>query len=95
MQTPDHNEMDRALRSLSEAHKTKPARRGRLSADDCSFIERLVDRIDNGSKGVFIVINADNSLDYMIANESRLGAIAILARMIQRTARHVEEDGND
>jgi len=90
METPA--DIDTLLHSILEQSRTKSPS-DRLSIDDRSFVSRMVEAVNGGSKGVFIVVNADNSLDYLIANDSRIGAIAILARMIQRTARHVEEEG--
>jgi len=80
--------LDLLLNSILE--DAKPVHE-RLSNEDRSFVQRMVAAINSGSKGVFIVVNPDNSLDYLIANENRVGAIAILARMIQRTARHIDE----
>jgi hypothetical protein len=86
METPQN--LDLLLNSILE--DAKPVGE-RLSTEDRSFVQRMVTAINSGSKGVFIVVNPDNSLDYLIANENRVGAIAILARMIQRTARHIDE----
>ena len=94
METPQ--DIDLLLSSILESSKGTKALTGsgeRLSADDRAFLDRMIGAINDGSKAVFMVVNPDNSLDYLIANESRVGAIAILARMIQRTARHIEEEG--
>jgi hypothetical protein len=88
VETP--KDIDHLLRSIIEDARHHQMQR--LSPDDRAFVTKMIDAINNGSKGVFIVVNSDNSLDYLIANESRVGAIAILARMIQRTARHLEEE---
>jgi hypothetical protein len=90
METPA--DIDSLLHSILEQSRTRSSH-DRLSVDDRAFVSRMVEAVNTGSKGVFIVVNADNSLDYLIANDSRVGAMAILARMIQRTARHVEEEG--
>lgn len=92
METPA--DIDSLLHSILEQSYAKPSA-DRLSVDDRAFVSRMIDAVNTGSRGVFIVVNADNSLDYLIANESRVGAVAILARMIQRTARHIEEEGSD
>ncbi|HEV3157530.1 MAG TPA: hypothetical protein VGZ00_09325 [Candidatus Baltobacteraceae bacterium] len=91
METP--GDIDSLLTSILEGARERPLKHdGRLSEQDRQFITRMIDAIENGSKGVFVVLNPDNSLDYLIANDTRLGAIAILSRMIQRTARRVEGD---
>ncbi len=84
------SDIDRLLSSILD--EAKPTSNGRLSVEDRAFLNRMIQAIDSGSKGVFVVVNPDNSLDYLIANETRIGAIALLARMIQRTARHIEAD---
>lgn len=96
METPQ--DIDLLLNSILESSKSNKPLTGnpageRLSADDRAFLNRMIQGINDGSKAVFMVVNPDNSLDYLIANESRVGAIAMLARMIQRTARHIEEEG--
>jgi len=96
METP--HDIDLLLSSILESSKSNKPQIGhaggeRLSADDRAFLDRMIQAINDGSKAVFMVVNPDNSLDYLIANESRVGAIAMLARMIQRTARHIEEEG--
>jgi hypothetical protein len=88
VETP--SDIDTLLRSIIE--ESRNPNYHRLSPDDRAFVTKMIDAINGGSKGVFIVVNQDNSLDYLIANETRVGAIAILARMIQRTARHLEEE---
>ncbi|MGH7707153.1 MAG: hypothetical protein ACREM8_08120 [Vulcanimicrobiaceae bacterium] len=89
MDTP--RDIDALLTAILDDARERPSSHdGRLSEQDRTFIARMIDAIEDGSKGVFVVLNPDNSLDYLIANESRLGAIAILSRMIQRTARRVE-----
>ena len=71
------------VRELSLSH---------LSSDDRDFIVNMVNAVDFGSKGLFIVANADNSTDYMMANVSDVEAVAMLARMIQRIAARMKAD---
>lgn len=92
METP--HDIDKLLFSILAEARTDAAEREQLTAEDRAFVGKMLDAIDRGSKAVFVVVNPDNSLDYLIANESRTGAISILARMIQRTARHINERGD-
>ncbi len=87
METP--HDIDQLLYSILADARTDGAQQEQLTPEDRAFVGKMLDAIDRGSKAVFVVVNPDNSLDYLIANESRTGAIGILARMIQRTARHI------
>ena len=92
METP--HDLDQLLFSILADARADSTDRDQLTAEDRAFVGKMLDAIDRGSKAVFVVVNADNSLDYLIANDSRTGAIGILARMIQRTARHISERGD-
>jgi hypothetical protein len=92
VETP--HDIDRLLYSILADARGEGASHDRLTSEDRAFVGKMLDAIDHGSKAVFVVVNPDNSLDYLIANESRTGAIGILARMIQRTARHISERGD-
>lgn len=92
METP--HDIDQLLYSILADARLESSERDRLTVEDRAFVGKMLDAIDRGSKAVFVVVNPDNSLDYLIANESRTGAIGILARMIQRTARHINERGD-
>jgi len=82
----DANDLLRTINMAKHAAKT-------LCEEDHQLIARMIEAIKGGSKGVFLVINPDNSIDYLIANDTRLGAISVLSRMIQRTANRIENFG--
>lgn len=63
-----------------------------LDADDRAFIDRILKSITTGSKGVFVVLHPNDRMQYMLLNTNRAGAIALLARVMQRTAEALEAD---
>lgn len=63
-----------------------------LDDDDRAFIERMLKSITAGSKGVFVVLHPNDRMQYMLLNTNRAGAIALLAKVMQRTAEALEAD---
>jgi hypothetical protein len=63
-----------------------------LDADDRAFIDKILKSITTGSKGIFVVLNPNDRMQYMLLNTNRAGAIALLARVMQRTAEALEAD---
>ncbi|GAC1429433.1 MAG: hypothetical protein NVSMB5_23890 [Candidatus Velthaea sp.] len=63
-----------------------------LDDEDKAFIERIVKSITTGSKGVFVVLHPNDRMQYMLLNTNRAGAIALLAKVMQRTAEALEAD---
>ena len=63
-----------------------------LDAEDRAFIDRILKSITHGSKGIFVVLHPDDRMQYMLLNTNRAGAIALLARVMQRTAEALEAD---
>jgi hypothetical protein len=63
-----------------------------LSDDDQAFIDRILASITHGSKGVFVVLHPNDRMQYMLLNTNQAGAIALLAKVLQRTARTLEAD---
>jgi hypothetical protein len=63
-----------------------------LDAQDRAFVERILTSITSGSKGVFVALHPDDRMQYMLLNTNRAGAIALLARVLQRTAEALEAD---
>jgi hypothetical protein len=63
-----------------------------LDAEDRAFIERILKSITTGSKGIFVVLHPNDRMQYMLLNTNRAGAIALLARVMQRTAEALEAD---
>lgn len=63
-----------------------------LDADDRAFVERILKSITTGSKGIFVVLHPNDRMQYMLLNTNRAGAIALLARVMQRTAEALEAD---
>jgi len=61
-----------------------------LDAQDRAFVERILTSITSGSKGVFVALHPDDRMQYMLLNTNRVGAIALLARVLQRTAEALE-----
>jgi hypothetical protein len=63
-----------------------------LDAEDRAFIDRILKSITTGSKGIFVVLHPNDRMQYMLLNTNRAGAIALLARVMQRTAEALEAD---
>jgi hypothetical protein len=63
-----------------------------LDDEDRAFIDRILKSITTGSKGVFVVLHPNDRMQYMLLNTNRAGAIALLARVMQRTAEALETD---
>jgi len=63
-----------------------------LDEEDRAFVERILKSITLGSKGVFVVVHPNDRMQYMLLNTNRAGAIALLARIMQRTAEALEAD---
>jgi hypothetical protein len=63
-----------------------------LDEEDRAFIDRILKSITTGSKGVFVVLHPNDRMQYMLLNTNRAGAIALLARVMQRTAEALETD---
>jgi hypothetical protein len=63
-----------------------------LDDEDKAFIDRILKSITQGSKGVFVVMHPNDRMQYMLLNTNRAGAIALLAKVLQRTAEALEAD---
>jgi hypothetical protein len=63
-----------------------------LDDEDRAFIDRILKSITTGSKGIFVVLHPNDRMQYMLLNTNRAGAIALLARVMHRTAEALEAD---
>jgi hypothetical protein len=63
-----------------------------IDDDDRAFIERILDSVTTGSKGIFVVLHPNGRMQHMLLNTNRAGAIALLANVMQRLAETLEED---
>jgi hypothetical protein len=63
-----------------------------LDEEDLAFVDRILKSITLGSKGVFVVVHPNDRMQYMLLNTNRAGAIALLAKVMQRTAEALEAD---
>jgi hypothetical protein len=63
-----------------------------LDDEDKAFIDRIMNSITTGSKGIFVVLHPNDRMQYMLLNTNRAGAIALLAKVMQRTAEALEAD---
>ena len=85
---------------LNGPRHTAPATPGDLlfhiraeSLDVCfELADRILKSIKQGSKGVFVVLHPNDRMQYMLLNTNRAGAIALLAKVMQRTAEALEAD---
>ncbi len=91
METPDN--LDDFLAGLiRHAPDDDTANVVKLSPDQRTFIERILDSVTTGSKGVFVVLHPNERMQYMLLNTNRAASIALLANVIQRTGEALEAD---
>ncbi|HTJ25859.1 MAG TPA: hypothetical protein VMA36_06830 [Candidatus Limnocylindria bacterium] len=88
MNVPD--DLDAMLRDLvrDEAASTST----HLAPEDKAFVDHVLASITQGSKGIFVVLHPNDVMQYMLLNTGRAGAIALLARVMQRTAEGLQAD---
>jgi hypothetical protein len=77
---------------LQQGREEGPSAHVELDEDDRAFVERIMDSVTTGSKGIFVVLHPDDRMQYMLLNTNRAGAIALLAKVMQRTAEALEAD---
>jgi len=65
-----------------------------LDEEDRAFIDRILKSITTGSKGIFVVLHPNDRMQYMLLNTNRAGALALLAKVMQRTAEALEADAD-
>ncbi len=91
METPDN--LDAFLSDLLQRDTSEePAPHVELDDDDRAFVERIMESVTTGSKGIFVVLHPNDRMQYMLLNTNRAGAIALLAKVMQRTAEALEAD---
>jgi hypothetical protein len=86
MDVPEN--LDALLRDLMKAEDQTL----HLDEEDQAFIDRALKSITHGSKGVFVLLHPNDHMQYMLLNTNRAGAIALLATVLQRTAKGLEAD---
>jgi hypothetical protein len=91
METPEN--LDAFLTDLlQKSTDEEPAPHVELDDDDRAFVERIMESVTTGSKGIFVVLHPNDRMQYMLLNTNRAGAIALLAKVMQRTAEALEAD---
>lgn len=96
METPEN--LDAFLSDLLQREADErnadgaPAPHVELDDDDRAFVERIMESVTTGSKGIFVVLHPNDRMQYMLLNTNRAGAIALLAKVMQRTAEALEAD---
>ncbi len=91
METPEN--LDAFLTDLLQRNvEEEPAPHVQLDDDDRAFVERIMESVTTGSKGIFVVLHPNDRMQYMLLNTNRAGAIALLAKVMQRTAEALEAD---
>ena len=91
METPDN--LDAFLTDmLQKGAQEDTAPHVELDDDDRAFVERIMESVTTGSKGIFVVLHPNDRMQYMLLNTNRAGAIALLAKVMQRTAEALESD---
>jgi len=90
MHTPDN--LDAFLTALLQHADEERSSQVELDNDDRAFVERILDSVTTGSKGIFIVLHPDDKMQYMLLNIKRSGAIALLATVMQRHAQALDGD---
>jgi hypothetical protein len=70
--------------SAADKHKV-------LDDDDRAFVERIMDSVTTGSKGIFVVLHPNNIMQYILLNTNRAGSLALLATVMQRQVEALEK----
>ena len=86
MEVPSN--LDKFLKDMLSEDEAQNA----LDAQDRVFIQRILTSITGDTKGVFLALHPDNQMQCMLLNTNRAGAIALLARVLERTAEALEAD---
>ena len=68
------------------------APRIKLDDDDRAFVERIMDSVTTGSKGIFVVLHPNKRMQYILLNANRSNAIALLSKVMQDVAQQLESD---
>jgi hypothetical protein len=68
------------------------ASRVKRDSDERAFVERIINSVSSGSRGIFVVLHPNDRMQYMLQNVNRAGAIALLAKVMQRIAEVLEAD---
>lgn len=90
METPKN--LDLFLANLIQEAAADDAPHVELDDDQRAFIERILDSVTTGSKGIFIVLHPNDRMQYMMLNTNRASAIGLLANVMQRTGEALEAD---
>jgi hypothetical protein len=77
---------------LHNSSHEEPAQHVELDNDDRAFVERIMESVTTGSKGVFIVLHPNDQMQYMLLNTKGAGAIVLLATVMQRHAETLAAD---
>jgi hypothetical protein len=88
MHVPD--DLDALLQDLVQRDAATP----RLAPEDRAFVNHILDSVTQGSKGIFVVLHPNDLMQYMLLNAERADAIALLARVMQRTAEGMQADSD-
>ena len=63
-----------------------------LDDNDRLFAEKILKSITQGSKGIFVVLHPNDTMQYILLNTNRVGALSLLAIIRQRVAEAIEAD---
>jgi hypothetical protein len=77
---------------LEHSSDEDPAPQVELDDDDRAFVERIMESVAAGSKGIFIVLHPNEQLQYMLLNTKGAGALVLLATVMQRHAETLAAD---
>ena len=92
MDTPENLDafLTDLLQHRSDEEPAKPV--VELDNDDRAFLERIMESVTAGSKGIFIVLHPNGQMQYMLLNTKGAGAIVLLATVMQRHAETLAAD---
>jgi hypothetical protein len=90
MELPDN--LDALLAELRAPKKDGRVKCEAISADDLAFVQRILDSLKTGSRGVFAVVNPDGKMRYIFLNASRTGAIAVLGQVMARITERLNDE---
>jgi hypothetical protein len=90
MELPDN--LDALLAELRETKTDGQVQCTAIDPDDLAFIQRILDSLKTGSKGIFAVVNPDDRVGYIFLNTNQAGAFAVLGQVMARLVERLNDE---
>jgi hypothetical protein len=90
MELPDN--LDALLTELRAPKHDGQVKCERLTDDDLAFVQRILDSLKTGSKGVFAVIHPDNNMQYITLNAKGLASLVLVGKVMARITERLNDE---